>query len=101
MAAALSPLEAGVGVSLQYAAEILEVLLRMKAPTIGRVGEPDRRRRFNASRAIIANIGPESSGLGPATPWRQHRNRRVVGMKLGTGHDMPANSFNEGCKQPA
>jgi hypothetical protein len=83
------------------------MLARVLALAVGRVGEPDGGCGRIARWPVVADISPEPSGLGPAVAWREHRDRRVVGVQLARGHDMIANSFNQrsqkfaGCARPS
>src|ERR1019366_6494878 len=100
-------LEASIGVSLERTAIVLQVLAWVLALTIRRVGEPYGGGGRIARWPVVADIGPEPSGLGPAVARREHRDRRVVGVQLAGGHDMIANSFNQrsqqfaGCAHPS
>ena len=51
-------LEAGIGVGLEHALVEFQVLLRMFALAVGRVGEPHSRRGLVTRGAVVANIGP-------------------------------------------
>ena len=62
-----------IAIGLQDAGEAGEVLLRMFALAIFRVGEPYRRWRIVSSSAVIAHIGPEPRRLRLARAWRQYR----------------------------
>ena len=68
----------------------------MFALAIGRVGKPHRRCRPLARRPIIANIGPQPSGLRLAVARRQHRYRGVIGVQLACRP-----SRNDGALRPA
>lgn len=100
-------LEASIGVGLERTAVELQVLAWVLALAIGREGEPHGGCGRIARWSVVADVGPEPSGLGPAVARREHWNRRVVGMKLARGHDMIANSFNQrsqqfaGCAHPS
>src|SRR5271157_1038540 len=78
--ALIKMMKARISIRLQSAAEPAQMLARMFAFPIGRVGEPYRGGCFIARWAIIPDIGPQSSSLGLAVTRRQHRNRRVIGM---------------------
>lgn len=75
--------EAGKGIGLEDTLEVFEVSLRVLASAIGRVREPDRRRRRIGTGAVVAHVGPQPPGLGLSLAWCKDRNRRVVGMQLG------------------
>src|SRR5690606_34976637 len=66
-------IEAGIAVRLQNAAEALQVLGRVSRLAIGRVAEPDSRRRLVTRGTIVANVGPQPPGLGRSAPGLQHR----------------------------
>ena len=76
-------MEAGVGVGLESALIELDVLAWPLTLAVGRVGEPDGGRGGIAGGAVVANVGPEPASLRLAVAWREHRNRRVVGVQLG------------------
>src|ERR1700760_4951027 len=84
-----------IAIRLQNAGEAEEVLLRIFALAIFRVGEPYRSWRIVSSRAVIAYIGPEPRRLRSARAWRQHRHRRVVGMQLRGREYMAPELINE------
>ena len=100
-------LEACIGIRLERTLIELEVLAWVLALTIGRVGEPHGGCGRIARWPVVADIGPEPSGLGPPVARREYWNRRVVGMQLACGHDMIANRFNQrsqqlpGCAHPS
>ena len=100
-------LEASVSVGLKRTLVELQVLPWVLALAIWRVGEPYGRRGPIARRPVIANIGPEPSGLGLAVAGREYRHWCVVGMQLAGSHDMIANRFDQwreqlaGCADPS
>src|SRR5579864_8681127 len=87
---AVKMMEARIGIGLQGSREVLQVLSRMFASAVFRIGEPDSGGSLFTCRPVIANISPEPSGLGLAVAGREHRYRRIVGMKLAAGEDMLA-----------
>ena len=92
-------LEACVGVGLESTLVELKVLAWVLALAVWRVGEPHGRRGWISRWPIVANVGPEPSGLRPAVAWREHRDRSVVGVQLGCGHDVNANCFDQRIQQ--
>ena len=79
--------EPGIGVSLQNAGEVCQVLLRMFALAVGREEIGNAGRIFTAPRPVVAHIGPD-----PALPDAailalgldlrvEHPDRRVVGVQ--------------------
>ena len=46
-------------------------------------------------RPLVAEIGPESAGTGPAEARREDRHRRVVGMQHGARQDMPGQGIEQ------
>ena len=100
-------LEACIGVGLERTLVELQMQPWVLSLAVGRVGEPDGGCGRIARWPVVADISPEPSGLGPAVAWREHRDRRVVGVQLARGHDMIANSFNQrsqkfaGCAHPS
>ncbi len=92
-------MEAGIRTGLQRALVELEVLPGTLTVSIGRVSEPHCGRGRIARRPIIANIGPESSGLGLAVAGLEHRDRGVVSMQLACRQNVIAYSFNQWSQQ--
>ena len=92
-------MEAGVSIGLQSTSEVLQVLPRMFSSAVFRISEPDRRGLLLACRSVVANIGPEPSGLGLAVAGREHWYGRVVGMKLAAGKHMLADGLNQRIEQ--
>lgn len=71
----------------------------MFALAVGRVTQP-RRRRVRARRcAIVTHIDPEPSGLGAATPGREHHHRRVVGVELRACQHVAPERYNQRVEQ--
>ena len=66
-------MEAGVGIGLERTVVELQVLPGVLSLAVGRVGEPHGWRGRIARWPVIANIGPEPSGLRLAVAWREHR----------------------------
>ena len=79
-------IESRIGIRLQRAAKLFQMLRGMFAFAIGRVGEPNGGRGGVARRTIIANIRPQSPCLGLALARSQHRHRRVIGVQFAGGH---------------
>lgn len=50
---------------------------------------------------VVADIGLESSGFGPAAARRQHRDRYVVGAALACRVDVIVHTFNQRSRQLA
>jgi hypothetical protein len=86
---------AAVRVSLQCAAERLEVLLRMDALAIWRVGKSYRRRRHIGGGTIIAHAHPQATGLRLAVARREHRYRRVIGVEFRCRHHVTTQRLDE------
>ena len=91
--------EAGVGIGLEGSLVELQVLLRVFALAVGRVGEPHGWRGLVARGPVVADIGPEPSGLGPAAPRIEHRNRGVVGVQGRSRADMIADRPGQGLEE--
>jgi len=87
-AVAVEMMKSGIGIGLQRALEVLQVLPGMLALAIFRVGEPDGGRGVFAGRPVVAHIGPESARLRLAIARREHRDRSVVGVELGSSEHM-------------
>src|SRR5271165_5269498 len=100
-------MKARVSIGLQSPGEVLQMLARMFASAVSRISEPDSRRSLFARRSVVADIGPKPSGFGLAVAGCEHGDRRVVGMHLATGKNMPADGVNQrpkqiaGCTNPA
>jgi len=80
-------IEPGIAVGMDDATKVLQMRLRMLAFTIGRVEEQSCRRPRASEWPLIANVGPQPAGLGPAGARRQHRHwnllsRAPVGQSL-------------------
>src|SRR5580704_10010278 len=79
---AVKMMKARVGIGLQGSGEVLQVLAGMFTLAIRRVGEPEGRSGLFARRPVVAHIGPEATGLGPAVAGREHRHGCVISVKL-------------------
>jgi hypothetical protein len=79
-ASVIQMVKTGIRVGLQRAGEILQVLARMFAPAIRRVGEPNGGCGVVTCRTVIAHIGPEPAGLRLPVAGCEHRHGRVVGV---------------------
>src|SRR3569832_2912088 len=92
-------MEACIGISLQSSGEVLQMLPRMFSSAIFRIGEPISGSLLLACRPVVANIGPEPSGLGLAVAGREHWYGRVVGMTLAAGKHKLADGLNPRIEQ--
>src|SRR4029078_5591565 len=96
-----------ISIGLQGSDEVLQVLPRMFTAAVFRISESDSPSSLFARRSVVAHVGPEPSGFGLAVARCEHRHRRVVGMELATGKDMPADGVDQrteqiaGCTNPA
>lgn len=82
--------EPGIGIGDEVAGKAGQVALRVVAPVV-EVLEVGRRQRYVAAvRALVAHVDPQPSGFGPAHARRQHRHRRVVGVRPRRGHHLLA-----------
>ena len=70
---------AAIAIDLQDAGEVAEVRLGPLALAIGGVDIGDHRRIIAAPWSIVARIGPDLAGLGPAAPRIEHRRRGLIG----------------------
>ena len=52
-------------------------------------------------RTLVAQIDPEPSGLGLARSWREHLDRRVIGMDHAASHDVGCDQLDERGEQPS
>ena len=71
----------------------------MLALAVGRVEIADGRRCGPAPGTLIADQHPQSTGLGPAASWVEHRHRGVVGVEGGAGTDMAGDRRGERFEQ--
>src|ERR1019366_6201985 len=94
-AIAVQMMEPCIGVRLQAALEVLQMLPRMLALAIFRVREPDGRRGIFPRGPVVTDISPETSSLGLAAARRKHRHRRIVGVKLGSCKHMLLNRIDQ------
>ena len=94
-AIAVQMMEPCIGVRLQAALEVLQMLPRMLTLAILRVREPDSRRSISTRGPVIAHISPQPAGLGLAAARRKHRHRRIVGVELGSGQHMLRNRIDQ------
>ena len=75
------------------------MLLRMFALAIRRIRKPNRRRRLAPGWAVLANVGPQPTGLGLAHTRSQYRHRSVVGVQLATIEDIAPQRLDQECEQ--
>ena len=80
------PVVTGIGVSLQDAGEVAQMLRGMIARAVSRSPEQHGRRIGAAEGPVVADIDPSPAGVGLAL--RQDRHRRIVAMKPFGRHDM-------------
>src|ERR1700733_4294005 len=59
-------MKAGIGISLQSAGEVFQMLTWMFPLAVRRVGEPNGGSRVVACRPVVAHVGPKPAGLGLA-----------------------------------
>jgi len=91
--------EAGVGVALERAREVLQMLSRALATPIRRVPKQHRGGIAAACRTAIPHGHPPSSRLGLAASRFEHRYRRTVGMQLGGPDHVTAQGVDERIEQ--
>ena len=72
----------------------------MLATTVGAVEVGSGWWCRTAERPIVAHIDPQPTGLGPAQPRRQHRDRRVVAVDLLGGKDVTPDRGHDRIQQP-
>jgi len=89
-AAFIEMMKAGVGIGLQSAFEVLQMLPGMLALAIRRVGEPNGWSGVFTGRSFIAHISPEAASPGLSVTRSEYRNRRIIGMNLRRRQDMLA-----------
>src|SRR5262249_45069938 len=94
-AAFVQLVKSGVGIALQAAEKTPQMLLGMLALAIRRVREPNRRWIRRSAGPVVANVAPQTPGLGLARPRRQHWYRRVVGVQLVAVENVTPESFHQ------
>src|SRR5258708_11505834 len=77
------------------------MLLRMSAPAVCRIREPQSRGSLVACGAVVAHISPEQRRLRLAGAGSKHWDRRVIGVQLGCRQYMSAHLIDERCEQMA
>ena len=85
--------DSGIGVGLENALEISQMVGRVLSRPVRRVEEDGGGRSLTAEGAVVANIGPQSAGDG--LDLGQHRHRGVVAMEAVAAHDMLADQFGQ------
>ena len=95
-AVARQPLEPGIAIDLQHAAECRQMPGGTHALAILGVDVGRHRGRRAAPWPVIDRVAPEPPGLGPAATGVEHRQRRVVGEQLGRGQPMPTSRSYSG-----
>src|ERR1035437_1229250 len=90
LAAFVEMMKSGVGIGLQCALVVLQVLPGMLALAVRRVSEPHGRSSCICGWPVIPHIGPEPSDPGLAVAWGEHRDWRVVGVQLAGRHHVTA-----------
>jgi hypothetical protein len=93
--------ESRVGICLQCACEILQVLAGMFALPIRRVGEPYGGRGALTGRAIIPHVRPQPASLRLAVARSEYRDRRVIGMDLRCTENVTAHGIDQRREQLA
>jgi len=87
--------EPGIAISLDDAAEALQMDPRMLAFAVGRVAEQGGRRPRAGEWPLVAYISPQPAGLGLAGPRRQNRHRCIVNMKSVAGQHVGRKGVNQ------
>ena len=72
--------EPGIAVSVDDAAEVLQMRLRMLTLAVGRIKEQSRRWPRADEWPLVADIRPQPAGLGLAGARCPHRHRCVIDM---------------------
>ena len=76
-------LVAAIAVDLKDTVEALQMLGETHRLSVRRIDVGDRRRVIATEGTIVAGIGKELAGLGPAAPGIEDRRSRFVGEELG------------------
>lgn len=92
--------EAAIAVGLEHAGKARQVSRRVGAAAIGAVKVNRGGRGFASKRPVVADIDPQSPGLGAAQTGLQHRHRGVVGVDLLRGKHMLADRIDQRIEQP-
>ncbi len=85
---------------MQPAREVGELFSAVLALTVGRVAIEHGRRRRSCMIALVAQIDPESAGLGLAGARRQNVDRRVIGVDDAPRHHVFRYSLDQRTQQP-
>jgi hypothetical protein len=93
------PAVSGKAVGLQDASIIRQMRLRVAPAPIRRIAIKHRRRIQTAGRPVITDIGPDPCNAGFAAAGLEHRHRRIVGMQLFGGQDIPAQDIDQRIQQ--
>ncbi len=82
------PLEPGIAVHLQDAAEAGKVLGRPCRGAVGRIDEHHGRMTRPTPGSVVPGVGPEPSDFGLSPSGIEHRQGRVVGKHPRARHDV-------------
>src|SRR5262249_35032047 len=95
------PLESGVTVNLQNAAESFEMRGWPLRLAVGAVKIDGGRRIGPAPGPVVARIDPQSAHLGAAAAGIEHWDRRIVGKDLARPEDVSGETRVQGLQPPA
>jgi len=95
------PLEPGIAVNLQHAAEPGQVASRSGALAVLRIVIRHHRMPRPVPRTVIDGVAPQASGLGAPAAGIEHRQGGVVGEQLGGGQHRAGHQLGERGQPPA
>lgn len=88
MLAVIQAVETRIGICLQDAAKVLQMLAGALTLTIRRIAKQHGGRIGATGGPVIAHVSPQPSILGLAGTGSQHWDRGVIGMQLVRTHDV-------------
>jgi hypothetical protein len=95
------PLEPGIAIDLEHAAEVGQVSGGTRTLAVLGIHVGCRRARWSTPRTIIDGVAPQPSCLGPTAAGIEHRQRGVVGEQLGGRQHRADNQVVYRCQPPA
>src|ERR1700743_3846088 len=87
-------MKTSIGIRLQSAGEVLQMLAWMFSLAVLRVGEPNGGSGVVIGRPVVAHVGPKPASLGLAVAGCENRQRGIVSMDLAAGKDMLADRLH-------
>src|ERR1700743_2902123 len=87
-------MKTSIGIRLQRAGEVLQMLAWMFSLAVLRVGDPSGGSGVVHRRPAGPPVGPRPAGLGLAVAGCENRQRGIVSMDLAAGKDMLADRLH-------